>query len=73
MLLDVIMGGIDGIETARRITTAFPHPTVVLISVSDPTRLPSKITGCGAVALVDKRDLRPGLLADLWASHGRDG
>lgn len=71
VLLDVTMGGIDGIETARRITTSFPGPTVVLVSVSDPSRLPSKVNGCGAVALVDKRDLRPGLLADLWACHGR--
>ncbi len=71
VLLDVTMGGIDGIETARRITTSYPGPTVVLVSVSDPSRLPSKVNGCGAVALVDKRDLRPGLLADLWACHGR--
>ena len=69
VLIDVIMDGIGGIEAARRITSACPHPTVVLISVTEPTRLPSKVKGCGAVALVDKRDFRPNLLADLWASH----
>ena len=70
VLLDVSMGGIDGIETARRITAEYPGPTVVLISVNDPAPLSSKVQTCGAVALVDKRDFSPALLADLWATHG---
>jgi two-component system, NarL family, invasion response regulator UvrY len=73
VLLDVSMDGMDGIETARRITAVYPRPTVVLISVMDSARLPSKAGGCGAVACVDKRDFRPALLAELWASHGRSG
>jgi two-component system, NarL family, invasion response regulator UvrY len=73
VLLDVSMEGIGGIETARQITAVYPRPTVVLISVTEPARLPSKVEGCGAVALVDKRDFRPRLLADLWASHGPSG
>jgi DNA-binding NarL/FixJ family response regulator len=69
VLLDVSMGGIDGIETARRMTAAYPHATVVLVSVNDPARLPSEVATCGAVAFVDKRDFRPAVLADLWAAH----
>jgi DNA-binding NarL/FixJ family response regulator len=70
VLLDVTMGGIDGIETARRITSMYPRPTVVLISVKEPAQLPSTVADCGAVALVDKRDLSPALLAELWGKYG---
>ena len=70
VLLDVTMGGIDGIETARRITSVYPRPTVVLISVKEPAQLPSTVAECGAVALVDKRDLSPALLSDLWGRYG---
>ena len=40
VLLDVTMGGIDGIETARRITAGYPRPTVVLVSVTIPPACP---------------------------------
>jgi DNA-binding NarL/FixJ family response regulator len=69
VLLDVNMGGIDGIETARRMTAEYPRPTVVLVSVKGPAPLSSKVRTCGAVALVDKRDFSPALLADLWTTH----
>ena len=69
VLLDVTMGGIDGIETACRITARHPRPTVVLISVNDPAGLTSRFETCGAAALVDKRDFGPALLTKLWATH----
>ena len=69
VLLDVSMGGMDGIETARRITARYSRHTVVLISVNDPARLPSEVESCGAAAFVDKRDFSPARLAGLWAAH----
>jgi two-component system invasion response regulator UvrY len=70
VLLDVTMGGIDGIETARRITSVYPRPTVILISVKEPAELPSTVAQSGAAALVNKRHLSPALLSDLWGKHG---
>ena len=70
VLLDVRMPGIDGIETARRIAAARPRVVVVLISAEDPGDLAPAAEGCGAVAIVAKRDLGPALLRRLWARHG---
>jgi DNA-binding NarL/FixJ family response regulator len=69
VLLDVRMPGLDGIETARRIATVRPHVVVVLISAEDPDDLAPATLGCGAAALVGKRDLSPRLLRRLWALH----
>jgi two-component system, NarL family, invasion response regulator UvrY len=70
VLLDVGLPGMDGIETARSITSVHPHPTVVLVSVDDLSDQPARIASCGAVTYVRKRDLRPGSLKELWAEHG---
>ena len=69
VLLDVRMPGIDGIETARRIAAARPQIVVVLISAEEPDDLDAGAEGCGAAALVRKRELRPGLLRHVWALH----
>jgi DNA-binding NarL/FixJ family response regulator len=69
VLLDVRMPGIDGVETARRLAAARPEVVTVLVSVQEP-EVACGATGCGAVALVAKRDFEPSLLRDLWSAHG---
>ena len=75
VLVDVRMPGMDGVETARRITAAGTSTVVVLISVEDRPNLPADVATSGAAALVSKQDFGPELLRSLWRVHGgaRDG
>jgi two-component system, NarL family, invasion response regulator UvrY len=69
-LVDVRMPGMDGVETTRRLLAAAPELVVVLISIEEPSNLPSGVGSCGAAALVRKQEFRPALLRELWAAHG---
>jgi two-component system, NarL family, invasion response regulator UvrY len=73
VLLDVRLPGMDGIETARSITSTNPHPTVFLVSIDDPAHLPAGIASCGAATFVRKRDLCSAALRTLWEEHGGRG
>jgi two-component system, NarL family, invasion response regulator UvrY len=69
VLIDVRMPGIDGLETARRLNTAHPAATIVLISTETLDDLPSSVRSCGAVAFVRKQDFGPPMLRRIWAEH----
>jgi two-component system invasion response regulator UvrY len=74
ILIDVRMPGIDGLETARRLSVSRPDATTVLISTADVESLPGAFATCGAAAFVRKQDFGPSLLRRLWAEHsGRSG
>jgi DNA-binding NarL/FixJ family response regulator len=71
ILLDVRMPGMDGIETARRLTAAHPDIVVVLISLDDTAGLAALARSAGAVAWLPKQLLGPTLLTQLWTNHRR--
>jgi len=70
VLLDVRMNGMSGFEAAREILRLRPATVVVLVSAWGEETLGSGARGCGAVATLRKRDLRPTVLNELWAEHG---
>jgi len=70
VLLDVRMPGMDGIETAERLTAAHPEVVVVLISIDEPQYMPDVIASSGAAELVRKQDFGPSLLRRVWHAHG---
>ncbi|MDP8937081.1 MAG: response regulator transcription factor [Actinomycetota bacterium] len=66
VLMDINMGGINGIEAARRITGACPDVVVVLLSTYQSDDLPADAATSGAVAYVNKDEFGPQVLQDVW-------
>jgi two-component system invasion response regulator UvrY len=69
VLMDINLPGINGIEATRRITSAHPDATVLLLSTYQAADLPSGADSCGAAGYVNKEEFGPNVVLDLWASR----
>jgi DNA-binding NarL/FixJ family response regulator len=72
VLMDINMGGIDGIEATRQICAANPSTMVVLVSTYAASDLAADARTCGARAYVHKEELAPRVLRELWSAGGQD-
>jgi DNA-binding NarL/FixJ family response regulator len=73
VLMDINMGGIDGIEATRRLTGTHPDTAVVLVSTYSASDLPLDVQDCGAMAYLHKEELTGRALRKLWESGGQPG
>jgi len=67
VLMDINMPGINGVEATRQIVAAHPDVVVFLCSTYALADLPPDAPTSGATAYVNKEELAPGVIADLWA------
>jgi two-component system, NarL family, invasion response regulator UvrY len=67
VLMDINMGGISGIEAARRITARAPDVVVILLSTYQAADLPADAATSGAAAYVNKEEFGPQVLEDVWS------
>ncbi len=70
VLMDINMGGIDGIEATMRITRRHPATMVVLLSTYELTDVPPTARTSGAAAYVNKDDFGGRILRRLWEDSG---
>lgn len=66
VLMDINLGGINGVEATRQILAGHPDTIVVLMSTYTAEDLPADATTCGAARYVHKEDLSPSVLREVW-------
>lgn len=71
VLMDVNLGGIDGVDATRRMRAADCAPAVFLLSTYDAEEGEVQAQGCGAVGYIPKAELEPDRLTAMWASAAR--
>ena len=70
VLMDINMGGINGIEATRQIVEANPDVMVVLLSTYELADLPPEARTSGAAAYLAKDDFGSRTIRALWATRG---
>ena len=70
VLMDINMGGIDGLEATSQIVGARPETLVVLVSTYTLEQLPPHARSCGAAAYLNKDELSPRAVRRIWADGG---
>ena len=71
VLLDVNLPGIDGVETAKRLTERSMPPVVVLLSTYDEDAGERFVAESGAAAYVTKSAFGSERLQEIWAASDR--
>ena len=66
VIVDVILPGIDGLETCRRLHALTPPPMVILCSVEDDPRRRIEGLPCGGSPFLSKADFSRSSLVRLW-------
>lgn len=69
VLMDVHMGGIDGVEAARRMVAARPEIAVVLVSSYSTEDVEAAAADAGALAFLPKEQFGAKSLSELWSSR----
>ena len=66
VLMDINMPGINGIEATSRIVSQEPGAVVFLCSTYERSDLPEEAGESGARAYINKEELGPVVLRELW-------
>ena len=69
VLMDINMPGTGGIEATRQIVAVAPETVVFLCSTYQRSDLPPEAEDSGFAAYVNKEELGPDLLHQLWAAR----
>jgi CheY-like chemotaxis protein len=59
VLMDLKMKSVDGIEVTRRITKAYPHARIIIVSQYNDATLWQAARNAGAESILSKSDLFP--------------
>ena len=70
VLMDINLGGMNGIDATRRIVGSNPAVMVVLLSTYELDDLPSDARSSGAVAYIAKDDFGGRRIRSLWELGG---